>query len=177
MPRCAGVLDVYVFAQRWNIARHSKNLKLDTLSRMYGYGDELHEARDDAMKAFQVMTSMIVGRSIAGMIDTNHPRVCTFEDDAASVIPTSSSSENPSLLIKRASREVDELRDVTLFDPRELQVATKGQFLTEPCIIVQKSQPDGHVGSKHVAAERVDRRRCRAQAFPRDVRENEKRSR
>ena len=72
-PRCAGILDVYAVAAAWGLAEVTGNLKLDTLSQYYGYGIELHDAADDALKTFQVLRSMVSARAIRKMID---PRSC-----------------------------------------------------------------------------------------------------
>lgn len=119
MPRCAGILDVYAVAAAWGTVVHTGNLKLDTLSQYYGYGVELHDASDDALKTFQVLRSMVTARAIRKMIDSRSCEMNAGNDDdslpPATSVAAAASATSPAIAVAPARVP---LRDAALASRR-----------------------------------------------------------
>lgn len=100
MPSCAGVLDVYALAAAWRVEESTGNLKLDTLSRWLGLGDEKHDALDDAQRTLNVLKTMMAARCIAAVAATplfpaSDPRPRHFAVPHPDPAPITPSLEEP----------------------------------------------------------------------------------
>jgi hypothetical protein len=57
-PRCAGVLDTMVVFSSMKYDQFTPNLKMDTIGKHFGLGSEVHDAYEDSLMTYRVVSMM-----------------------------------------------------------------------------------------------------------------------